>query len=75
MRRHAKVTAARIPGRKSITSGTAASRRSFSGWIDEPGAAFSSIRQATPRVRDGLVLRRVIKNKASERTVAHASFR
>jgi hypothetical protein len=79
MRRNAKlkVAANRIPLRKSVTSGSAASRRGFPAWIDagEPTVAFSAARSATPRVRDGLVLRRVSQKKASERRVPNAGSR
>lgn len=71
MRRSAKAKthAARMPLRKTALSASAASRRSFPAWIaaDESGVAFSARRAVTPRVRDGLVLRRVTKKKAAGR--------
>ncbi len=73
MRRNAKLKVAsnRIPLRKSVTSGSAASRRNFPAWIDagEVSATFSAARSATPRVRDGLDLRRVTGKKTTERSV------
>jgi 16S rRNA U516 pseudouridylate synthase RsuA-like enzyme len=78
MRRNAKlkVIANRIPLRKSVTSASAASRRSFPAWIDagETTVSFTAARSATPRVRDGLVHRRVSK-KTSERKVPHGGSR
>ena len=78
MRRNAKlkVAANRIPVRKSVTSGTAAARRSFPAWVDasEATAPFNATRTAMPRVRDGLVLRRVAKKNA-ERGVGHGRSR
>lgn len=58
-----KVTAARIPLRKS--AGGAATRRGFPAWIDagERGISFSAARTVMPRVRDALVLRVVSKGK------------
>ena len=65
MRRNAKVkvTAARIPLRKSAV-GALAVRRGFPAWIDagERGVAFAA-KAVMPRVRDGLVLRVVSKRK------------
>lgn len=79
MRRNAKlkVAANRLPLRKSVTSGTAAARRNFPAWIDDSDAtvAFTAARSARPRVRDGLVLRRVTKKKLSERSVPHGGSR
>jgi hypothetical protein len=64
MRRKIKTLSSRVIARKSVTSGTAASRRPFPAWIDadERGVAFSAV---TPRVRDGLVLRTVAKKKSA----------
>jgi len=79
MRRNAKLKVAvnRIPLRKSVTSGSAASRRGFPAWIDagEATVAFTATRAATPRVRDGLVLRRVGKRAAAERRVPNGGSR
>lgn len=62
MRRTSKIKPAsiRIPLRKAVTSGSAASRRHFPAWIDSGDRAM--LLPATivmPRVRDGLVLRAV----------------
>ncbi len=62
MRRTSKIkpVSTRIPLRKAVTSGSAASRRHFPAWIDSGDRArlvMASI--VTPRVRDGLVLRAV----------------
>ena len=66
MRRSLKVKAlsTRVPARKSAMTASAASRRGFPAWIDagEDAVAFPA-KTATPRVRDGLVLRIVSKNK------------
>ncbi len=79
IRRNAKlkVTTHRIPMRKTVTSATAAARRSFPAWIDagEATAAFTAARGATPRVRDGLVLRRVSRKKSTERRTARGDSR
>ena len=69
MRRIAKITAARLPLRKTAV-GAAALRRAFPAWIDaEQGLAFSVTSApaltVTPRVRSaGLVLRTVSSPKA-----------
>lgn len=76
MRRTAKIkSVSRIPLRKTATTASAASRRSFPAWIDdsETTATFSATRTAVPRVRDGLVLRIVSKRKLVERRVSHAT--
>jgi hypothetical protein len=77
MRRHIKVksTSNRVLVRKSVTSGSAAARRNFPAWVDsaEGIVVFTTGRTATPRVRDGLVLRRVDLTKFVERSVAHGS--
>ena len=59
-----KVTAARIPLRKP-TAAAGGVRRAFPAWIDagERGVAFSAAKTVMPRVRDGLVLRVVSKQK------------
>jgi hypothetical protein len=79
MRRNAKfkTAASRILLRKSVTSATESARRSFPAWIDagDTSVSFSAARSATPRVRDGLVLRRVGQNKTSERSVPHGGSR
>lgn len=71
MRRAAKVKAPalRVPLRKSALSASAASRRPFPAWIvaDESGIAFPARAAVTPRVRDGLVLRTVQKQKAAKK--------
>ena len=75
MRRNVKVkSAGRVALRKTATSASAAVRRNFPAWIDagETGVVFSA-RSATPRVRDGLVLRKVSKGKSVERSVPHGS--
>jgi hypothetical protein len=66
MRRIAKITAARLPLRKTAV-GAAAVRRAFPAWIDaEQGLAFSVFTTviATPRVSAGLMLRAVSSPKA-----------
>ena len=67
MRRIAKITAARLPLRKTAV-GAAAMRRAFPAWIDaEQGLAFSVTTPpvVTSRVRSaGLVLRAVTSPKA-----------
>jgi hypothetical protein len=77
MRRHIKVKSVTTRGlvRKSVTSGTAAARRNFPAWVDaaETTVVFSAARSATPRVRAGLVLRRVGIVKSVERSVAHGA--
>jgi hypothetical protein len=69
MRRVAKVKAlaTHVPLRKAVVTGSAASRRGFPAWIDaaEGVVAFPAKAAATPRVRDGLVLRKVSKKKSS----------
>ena len=67
-----KTLATRIPLRKAAMSASAASRRAFPAWIvaDEGGVAFPAKAAVTPRVRDGLVLRRVSKKKASKARAA-----
>jgi hypothetical protein len=76
MRRSVKVKAlaTRVPLRKAANS-AAASRRPFPAWIeDEDAVAFPAKAGATPRVRDGLVLRTVSKNKTSSaKGSSHAS--
>lgn len=55
-----KTLSTRVPLRKAVTSGSAASRRHFPAWIDSGDRALpvpASI--VMPRVRDGLVLRAV----------------
>ena len=76
MRRSVKVKALanRVPVRKSALTASAASRRPFPAWIeDEDAIAFSAKAAATPRVRDGLVLRAVSKKKSSGPRSSHAS--
>ena len=67
MRRPTKVKASRVLLRKAALSASPASRRPFPAWIvaDESGVAFPAKAAVTPRVRDGLVLRRVSKKKSS----------
>ncbi|MGH7945517.1 MAG: hypothetical protein ACREH8_13005 [Opitutaceae bacterium] len=69
MRRVVKVKgpATRVLLRKAAMTASAASRRGFPAWIDagEDAIAFPAKTGATPRVRDGLVLRTVSKTKAS----------
>ena len=69
MRRPVKVKAlaTRVPLRKTAMTASAAVRRAFPAWIaaDESGVAFTAKYAATPRVRDGLVLRTVSKKKTS----------
>lgn len=69
MRRAVKIKAlaTHVPLRKAALSASPASRRPFPAWIaaDESGVAFPVRVLVTPRVRDGLVLRRVTRNKAS----------
>ena len=76
MRRAAKTKAdirRTVAARKTVLSASAAARRSFPAWIDAAGstAPFTMTRTATPRVRDGLVLRTVNKKKTAERSVPH----
>jgi hypothetical protein len=77
MRRTAKIKSAtgRMPLRKTVTSASAAARRNYPAWVDaNDGPTFvGASRRATPRVRDGLVLRRVSKQKSPERSVPHGS--
>lgn len=65
MRRLVKMKANRMLLRKAAMSASAASRRPFPAWIvaDESGVAFPAHAGVTPRVRDGLVLRRVSKKE------------
>ncbi len=76
MRRTAKVKASgnQRSSRKNAVSASAAARRSFPAWIDagEATTTFSAVRSATPRVRDGLVLRTVSKRQSGERSVPNA---
>lgn len=75
MRRAAQVkpASAGLPRRKSALSASAASRRVFPAWIDAAdGAAFSTKKVVTPRVRDALVLRTVpLKKPANPRSATH----
>jgi hypothetical protein len=77
MRRPVKVKAlaTRVPLRKAALTAAPASRRPFPAWIgDEDAIAFPAKAGATPRVRDGLVLRTVSKNKTSSaKGSSHAS--
>lgn len=75
MRRKIKTLAARVPLRKASTSSSAAARRSFPAWIDSDERAVSFPAVATPRVRDGLILRTVAKNKpaAGKNSDAHGA--
>lgn len=72
MRRNVKVNAlaTRVPLRKAALSSTPAARRLFPAWIDaNEGAAFTAV---TPRVRQGLILRKVQKKSAGvPRKVSH----
>jgi len=54
--------------RKSALTASAASRRGFPAWIDssECAVAFPAV-TVTPRVRDGLVLRKVAKRKSASK--------
>ena len=67
MRRPVKVKTSRVLLRKAAMSASAASRRPFPAWIvaDESGVAFPAQAGVTPRIRDGLVLRRVSFEKLS----------
>ena len=69
MRRAGKIkaTATRIPLRKTVSTASAAVRRGFPAWIeaDEGPVALSAKAAAMPRVRDGLVLRKVSTKKLS----------
>ena len=63
MRRTIKAKSTRVPLRKTATTASAASRRSFPAWVDaSEGTAFSAT-GAVPRVRDALVLRLVVSRK------------
>ena len=69
MRRAIKVRAlsTRVPLRKAATSATSAARRPFPAWIDASDAVVAfTAKGATPRVRDGLVLRTVAKGKTGK---------
>lgn len=62
MRRTGKIkpVSTSIPLRKAVTSSSAAARRHFPAWIDSGDRAVPfAATIATPRVRDGLVLRAV----------------
>lgn len=65
MRRLVKIKTARVLVRKAALTASPASRRPFPAWItaDDSGIAFPAKAAAIPRVRDGLVLRRVAKQK------------
>lgn len=54
----------RVLLRKGTSASTVGSRRAFPAWIDasEHGLPFPAV-TVTPRVRDGLVLRKVAKGK------------
>jgi hypothetical protein len=69
MRRVVKVKALaiQVPLRKAALSASPAARRPFPAWIeaDDEAVAFPARAAATPRVRAGLVLRAVSKNKSS----------
>jgi hypothetical protein len=69
MRRPVKVKAVstRVPLRKTAKNASGSTRRPFPAWIeaDEGSVAFSAKAAATPRVRDGLVLRAVSKKKST----------
>lgn len=74
MRRKIKTLAARVPLRKAATTASPASRRPFPAWIDadERTVTFPAA-VATPRVRDGLILRAVAKKKsATGKSSTHA---
>ena len=69
MRRTVKVKAlsTRVPLRKTAKIASGTTRRPFPAWIeaDEGTVAFPAKAGATPRVRDGLVLRAVSKKKSN----------
>ena len=70
-----KALATRSLSRKAVLSASAAARRPFPAWIadDEAGGvAFPAKAIVTPRVRDGLVLRVVTKQKPSSEKPASA---
>jgi hypothetical protein len=54
-----------IPLRKAAITASPAARRPYPAWIDaaDPIAAFPAT-VVTPRVRDGLILRQVLKAKS-----------
>jgi hypothetical protein len=62
-----KIAVARVPMCKAATAAAviASPRRTFPSWIDanERGVSFAAV-TVTPRVRDGLVLRLVGKQKS-----------
>jgi hypothetical protein len=74
MRRAAKVKAlaTRVILRMTALTASAASRHTFPAWIeaDEGGVPFPA-KSATPRVRDGLVLRTVSKKKSPRAKGSH----
>jgi hypothetical protein len=74
MRRPLKVKTHRVLSRKVAMSASAASRRPFPAWIvaDESGVAFPAHAGVTPRIRDGLILRRVSKQEFSSAKSAGA---
>lgn len=74
MRRAVKVKAlsTRMPLRKAATSASTAARRGFPAWIDASETAVTfPAKSATPRVRDGLVLRTVSKRKSGHGGSSH----
>jgi hypothetical protein len=70
-----KPIVSRMPLRKTATSASAVARRNFPAWIesDDGVVTFSAGKAATPRVRDGLVLRTVSKKKSAGRSGSHGS--
>jgi hypothetical protein len=69
-----KVKATRVLTRQAALSAAAASRRPFPAWIaaDESGVAFPARTGVSLRIRDGLVLRPVSKNKVTSGKSARA---
>jgi len=64
-----KALATRVPLRKAALSASPAARRPFPAWIDAAETVVTfPVKTATPRVRDGLVLRIVSKKKKPSKT-------
>ena len=69
-----KALATQVPLRKAAMSASAASRRQFPAWIEADDDAVAFPATATPRVRAGLVLRAVSKNRSSSaKGLGHAN--
>jgi hypothetical protein len=60
-----KALATWVPLRKAAMTASAASRRPFPAWLEGDDDVVAFPAKATPRIRAGLVLRVVSKNKLS----------